>query len=180
TPLTPAEVLLRLSNPTKFFPYFSPLQREGYEIVSGSGDVLVFRKVREAGVATTEQTTASFAPAIEKPTIYKAPKVNPIDMMGRDPVVPSAYSSSPTGYLNYDYPGAEAEDKPPPPVSPLRRRNTVACDSQDFEPPKPRKKSRAKRILLGAVWVGGISYAIGVAGEFLKSGGGEGRGPKGQ
>ncbi|KAF6807083.1 conserved serine-threonine rich protein [Colletotrichum sojae] len=180
TPLTPAEVLLRLSNPTKFFPYFNPLQREGYEIVSGSGDVLVFRKVREAGVSTTEQTTASFAPTIERPTTYKAPKVNPIDMMGRDPVVPSAYSSSPTGYLNYDYPGAEAEDKPPPPLNPLRRRNTAACDSQDLEPPKPRKKSRAKRILLGAVWVGGISYAIGVAGESLKSGGSESRGPKGQ
>jgi len=74
TPLTPAEVLLRLSNPTKFFPYFSTLQREGYEIVSGSGDVLVFRKVREAETALQGQTTASFAPVIEKPTTYKAPK----------------------------------------------------------------------------------------------------------
>ncbi|WYZ46017.1 hypothetical protein EsH8_IX_000242 [Colletotrichum jinshuiense] len=74
TPLTPAEVLLQLSNPTRFFPYFSSLQREGYEIVSGSGDVLVFRKVREAETGTEEQTTASFAPAIEKPTTYQAPK----------------------------------------------------------------------------------------------------------
>ncbi|KAK2004435.1 hypothetical protein LX36DRAFT_649986 [Colletotrichum falcatum] len=74
TPLTPAEVLPRLSNPTRFFPYFSTLQREGYEIVSGSGDVLVFRKVREAETAPKGQTTASFAPAIEKPTTYKAPK----------------------------------------------------------------------------------------------------------
>ncbi|KAK2028015.1 hypothetical protein LX32DRAFT_640409 [Colletotrichum zoysiae] len=74
TPLTPAEVLLRLSNPTKFFPYFSTLQREGYEIVSGSGDVLVFRKVREAETGLRGQTTASFAHGIEKPTTYKAPK----------------------------------------------------------------------------------------------------------
>ncbi|GKT61633.1 hypothetical protein ColTof4_02733 [Colletotrichum tofieldiae] len=179
TPLTPAEVLLRLSNPTKFFPYFSTLQREGYEIVSGSGDVLVFRKVREAETATKGQTTASFAPAIERPTTYQAPKVNPIDMMGSDPVVPSAYSSSPTGYLNYDYPGAETTEKPPPPFSPLRRRNTISCDRQDFEPPRPRKRSRAKKIVLGAAWVGGISYAIGVVGEYFTTGGSDGKGPKG-
>jgi hypothetical protein len=53
SPLTPAEVLLRLSNPTKFFPHFEPLQAQGYEIVSGSGDVLVFRKVRPAGAGPT-------------------------------------------------------------------------------------------------------------------------------
>ncbi|KAK1658222.1 hypothetical protein BDP55DRAFT_759199 [Colletotrichum godetiae] len=179
TPLTPAEVILRLSNPTKFFPYFSTLQKEGYEIVSGSGDVLVFRKVREAETASKDQATASFAPAIEKPTTYQAPKVNPIDMMGSDPVVPSAYSSSPTGYLNYDYPGAETTEKPPPPFSPLRRRNTISCDSQDFEPPKRPKRSRAKKVVLGAVWVGGISYAIGVVGEYFKTGGKDGHGPKG-
>ncbi|KAI8277067.1 hypothetical protein K4K60_007180 [Colletotrichum sp. SAR11_57] len=171
TPLTPAEVLLRLSNPTKFFPYFSPLQKEGYEIVSGSGDVLVFRKVREAEITP-------FTPTIEKPTTYQAPKVNPIDMMGSDPVVPSAYSSSPTGYLNYDYPGAEAEDKPPPPFSAVRRRNTISCDRQDFEAPRRPKKRRARKILLGAAWVGGISYAIGVVGEYFKTGGEDGRGPK--
>ncbi|KAK1640710.1 hypothetical protein BDP81DRAFT_368708 [Colletotrichum phormii] len=179
TPLTPAEVILRLSNPTKFFPYFSTLQKEGYEIVSGSGDVLVFRKVREAETASKEQAAVSFAPAIEKPTTYQAPKVNPIDMMGSDPVVPSAYSSSPTGYLNYDYPGAETTEKPPPPSSPLRRRNTISCDSQDFEPPKRPKRSRAKKVVLGAVWVGGISYAIGVVGEYFKTGGKDGQGPKG-
>ncbi|KDN65438.1 hypothetical protein CSUB01_03937 [Colletotrichum sublineola] len=179
TPLTPAEVLLRLSNPTKFFPYFSTLQREGYEIVSGSGDVLVFRKVRKAEADLQGQTTASFAPTIEKPTTYKAPKVNPIDMMGSDPVVPSAYSSSPTGYLNYDYPGAETIEKPPPPFSPVRRQNTVSCDSQDFEQPRAPKRSRAKKIILGAAWVGGISYAIGVVGEYFTTGGSDGRGPKG-
>ncbi|TDZ28442.1 hypothetical protein C8035_v007461 [Colletotrichum spinosum] len=179
TPLTPAEVLLRLSNPTKFFPYFSPFQKEGYEIVSGSGDVLVFRKVREAVSSSPELITARFAPTIEKPTMYKAPKVNPIDMMGSDPVVPSAYSSSPTGYLNYDYPGAEAEDKPPPPFSSPRRRNTISGDAQDLKAPKRQKRSRVKKVVLGAVWVGGITYAIGVVGEYFNTGGSDGKGPKG-
>ncbi|OLN95832.1 hypothetical protein CCHL11_02688 [Colletotrichum chlorophyti] len=179
TPLTPAEVLLRLSNPTKFFPYFSPLQKQGYEIVSGSGDVLVFRKVRDAEAVSNEQTSVSFAPTIEKPTTYKAPKVNPIDMMGSDPVVPSAYSSSPTGYLNYDYPGAETVDKPPPPFSSLGQRHTISSGTQNTEPPQRPKKSRTKKVVLGAAWVGGISYAIGVVGDYFKTGGNDGKGPKG-
>ncbi|KAJ4287840.1 hypothetical protein N0V88_007550 [Collariella sp. IMI 366227] len=35
SPLTPAEVLLRISNPAKFFPHFAPLQAKGFEIVAG-------------------------------------------------------------------------------------------------------------------------------------------------
>lgn len=46
--LHPTEVLPRLNNPAKFLPYFSEMQNEGYEIVSGGGDILVFKKVRDA------------------------------------------------------------------------------------------------------------------------------------
>ncbi|ATY61381.1 hypothetical protein A9K55_009008 [Cordyceps militaris] len=42
---TPAEAIMRLSHPAKFLPHFQPLQAHGYEIVSGRGDVLVFRRV---------------------------------------------------------------------------------------------------------------------------------------
>lgn len=85
TPATPAEILLRVSNPSKFFPYFSTLQAEGYEIASGGGDVLVFRKVREGSVSA--QGTSS--------------TINPIDMMGRSS--PSNFAS-PTGFVNYESP----------------------------------------------------------------------------
>ncbi|KAK4248344.1 hypothetical protein C7999DRAFT_40484 [Corynascus novoguineensis] len=61
-PLTPAEILLRISNPAKFFPHFAPLQAQGFEIVSGSGDVLIFRKVR-GGIPTAE-TGASSASSV--------------------------------------------------------------------------------------------------------------------
>ncbi|EHK20691.1 uncharacterized protein TRIVIDRAFT_154157 [Trichoderma virens Gv29-8] len=42
------DVLLRLSHASKFLPYFKPLQEHGYDIVSGGGDVLIFRKNRPA------------------------------------------------------------------------------------------------------------------------------------
>jgi hypothetical protein len=82
---TPAEALLRVSNPSKFFPYFSALQAEGYEIASGRGDVLVFRKVR-SGAASAEGSGST---------------INPIDMMGRS--APSNFAS-PTGFVNYESP----------------------------------------------------------------------------
>ncbi|KAG6004079.1 hypothetical protein E4U21_001424 [Claviceps maximensis] len=86
TPATPAEVLLRVSNPSKFFPYFSTLQAEGYEIASGSGDVLVFRKVR-GGTAFNDAPGST---------------VNPIDMMGSRSGANNF--ASPTGYVNYELP----------------------------------------------------------------------------
>ena len=51
SPATPADVLVLLSHPAKFFPYFKALHAQGYEIVSGGGDVLVFRQSAKAAAA---------------------------------------------------------------------------------------------------------------------------------
>ena len=40
----PTEVLSRLKRPAKFVPYLKALQTEGYDIVNGSGDLLVLKK----------------------------------------------------------------------------------------------------------------------------------------
>ena len=42
--LHPSDVLPRLSNPAQFLPYFEEMRKEGYEIVSGGGDILVFKR----------------------------------------------------------------------------------------------------------------------------------------
>ncbi|KAL4738885.1 hypothetical protein BDV11DRAFT_128098 [Aspergillus similis] len=42
--LHPTEVLTRLENPAKFLPCLNQMHAEGYEIVSGGGDILIFRK----------------------------------------------------------------------------------------------------------------------------------------
>ncbi|KAI1760987.1 hypothetical protein GGR53DRAFT_507200 [Hypoxylon sp. FL1150] len=169
TPLTPAEVLLRLSNPTKFFPHFAPLQAEGFEIVSGGGDVLVFRQVRPGKVAHTRSSTP----------------VNPIDMMGKPTALPNAAAFvSPTGFVNYDMPLVEEETQP----APFRSNIDVRREEPVFSGPKSptpeelkdrRKKSVGKRVLIGGAWVAGISYAIGVVSEYFLTGGTDGRGPTG-
>ena len=205
--LTPAEVLLRLSNPAKFFPHFAPLQAQGFEIVSGSGDVLVFRKVRGAVVedASAMPTRLSdsngLAATLPKPSSPSAypptPGVNPIDMTGHSAwhnMSPaSANFASPTGYVNYDFPalrddgGSRLPPSPPPPPSPNVRSHVDAGRKEPaFRGVKHSRESEANgrkgvatRVLVGALWVGAVSYALGVVGEYFKTGGIDGMGPRG-
>ncbi|TGJ82617.1 hypothetical protein E0Z10_g6159 [Xylaria hypoxylon] len=171
SPLSPTEVLLRLSNPTKFFAHFAPLQAEGFEIVSGGGDILVFRQVRPAKAGTQGGTTY----------------VNPIDMMGRSAAVPNAAAFvSPTGFVNYDMPRVEEPAGPPFRSNiDVRREETVFSgqkSSSGDKESKKRKKQRmnvGERIIVGGAWVAGISYALGVVSEYFHTGGTDGKGPTG-
>ncbi|KAI0478869.1 hypothetical protein GGR56DRAFT_347482 [Xylariaceae sp. FL0804] len=153
-PLSPAAVLLRLSNPTKFLPYFEPLQAEGFEIVSGSGDLLVFRKVRTA----------------RSMQMNKHP-VNPIDMMGKPMAFPNAAAfASPTGFVNYDVPRVEEEVQDPPFKSNItvRREEPVFSGPktpQDWRAPKRRKSGKVRRFFYGTLWVACIAYLLGLISE---------------
>ncbi|GJN80287.1 conserved serine-threonine rich protein [Purpureocillium lilacinum] len=152
---SPAAVLLRLSNPSKFLPHFAPLQSQGYEIVSGSGDMLVFRKVRPGSPEST------LAQAMGAP-------VNPIDMMGK-PV--TGNFASPTGFVNYDGVAGEGA-KPSPPLS-----EETYTGGRKYRGKK--KRSLGRKVVVGTVWVAGIAYAVGVLGEYFSTGGLDGLGPKG-
>jgi hypothetical protein len=167
--LTPAEVLLRLSNPAKFFPHFEPLKSQGYEIVSGSGDVLVFRKVRAAAAPSS---------LVEE---RKRKSTNPIDGMQSSPVVATGNFASPTGFVNHDLPGGSE----PPFKSNIdvRREEPVFSGKSNWQDgtsaSRQKTGGKAKRLLIGAAWVGACSYAIGVVAEFFRTGGMDGKGPQG-
>ena len=168
-PLTPAEILLRISNPAKFFPHFAPLQAQGYEIVSGSGDVLIFRKVRDG--PTTAPAGAG---------------VNPIDMTGEqrngDYSVAAGRFASPTGFVNYDLPPAVGRQRA---QAAARDRESAADATTDKERAttgdvrKKGKRSLPRKVAIGAACLAGSAYSIGVVSEYFKSGGVDGKGPKG-
>ncbi|ESZ93341.1 hypothetical protein SBOR_6268 [Sclerotinia borealis F-4128] len=161
--LTPAEVLLRLSNPAKFFPHFHSLQAEGYEIVSGGGDVLVFRKVRPARRLSSQAD-------------LKNNTTNPIDGMQ----VATGRFASPTGFVNHDLP--ESAEPPFKSNIDVRREEPVFSGKsswKDNSKSKRKKPGKTKRVLLGGAIVGGICYAVGVVTEFFRTGGVDGQGPQG-
>jgi hypothetical protein len=178
--LTPAEVLLRLSNPAKFFPHFQPLQSQGYEIASGSGDVLVFRKVREdipiAGIQSGAAPAASSVPHGRK-------VVNPIDGMQSVPQPATGNFASPTGFVNHDLPSdhpfiSGIDVRREEPVFSGRRAEWQDGDDVKEEPGRTSKKF-GRGLLVGAAWVAACSYAVGVVAEFFKTGGTDGKGPVG-
>ncbi|KAK8029158.1 hypothetical protein PG991_006214 [Apiospora marii] len=196
-PLTPSEVLVRMSNPTKFFPYFEPLRAEGFEIVSGSGDVLVFRKVREpesSSSSSSPSTTSSPASSSYSPettdatTTTTAPPINPIDMMGRQPLPKAAAFASPTGFVNYNDSFVDEGETPPRPP-PFRSQIDVRREEPVFSGPKvyadrrtkkkKKKPGLTKRVFVAGAWVAGLSYALGVVGEYFATGGVDGKGPTG-
>ena len=178
TPLTPAEALMRMSSPTKFLPHFGPLQAQGFEIASGSGDVMVFRKVQSSSAGS-------------KASVPTEAAVNPIDMTGKEYVPPStANFVSPTGYVNLDLPpiyensSASTTELPSPPPSSATHRKAASERFQSnigvrreepvFSGPKhardfaAKKPGMAKRMFVGATWVAGVSYGLGLASEYLK------------
>jgi hypothetical protein len=192
-PLTPAEVLLRISNPARFFPHFAPLQAEGFEIVSGSGDVLIFRKVREANpqahqtspapmeAITSTAAATSHAAVSSSPAVTAHAAVNPIDKTGglMDYTVAAGRFASPTGFVNYDLPPPNAyHAESAESGSSVRPDESVSrAKKADYE--ERKHASLPKRVAVGAAWLAGISYSIGVVAEYFKTGGADGKGPKG-
>jgi hypothetical protein len=90
--------------------------------------------------------------------------------------------ASPTGFVNYDLPplGESSAKSTPRFVSGIDvRREEPVFSGGKAERQSGTKKKLPKRIAVGAAWVAGVSYALGVMGEYFKTGGADGNGPKG-
>ncbi|ROW13984.1 hypothetical protein VPNG_04091 [Cytospora leucostoma] len=192
--LTPADALARLSNPARYLPYFASLEAEGYEIVSSTGDVLIFRMVRSSSSKIDQEAPVEhqLASRDAESQAFET-RINPIDMTGRAKFSPaSANFASPTGYVNYEnLPEMEASNLPPPPPRikyniDVQREEPVFSgskarrhDGQSDQDGKNKKHGVGKRLVVGGAWVAGISYALGVVSDYFTTGGVDGSGPKG-
>lgn len=189
-PLSPADALLRLSNPSKFFPHFAGLQAQGYEIVAGSGDVLVFRKVRAGSAIPSleEKTLSESMTAAEAAAEERKRLTNPIDGTQASPVAATTGDfASPTGFVNHDLP--RGSETPFESGINVRREEPVFSGRRNWEDSdaagrRGKKKGRkgtgrGRKVLVGAVGVAGVSYAVGVISEFFRMGGMDGKGPQG-
>jgi hypothetical protein len=175
------EVLLGLNSPARFLPYFSRLQAEGYELIRGNGDVVVFKKVRGASAAPAAETDKSSPPA------YSYRDMNPIDG------TTTGNYASPTGFVNHDpiVAPSQAEEvsnspKPSSGAAKVTRQEPVFSGGQRWQEhtESPARKSGrvrrvVRRVFWGAIWVGACSYAVGVVVEFFTTGGSGGLGAVG-
>ncbi len=157
SPLHPTDVLSRLNNPAKFLPYFQGLQDQGYEIVSGSGDILVFKKVRDAVAGATTNSVAQ--------TVTEAAQSTEKPMQKEGPTVVENFSSKPA---------------PAPTTSPIVRRqeDVFSGSGQSWHQEEAssdtvessegawfRIKRGIRRVFFTGLAIGGVAYAIGAVAE---------------
>jgi hypothetical protein len=164
SPLHPTEVLSRLNNPAKFLPYFQGLQDEGYEIVSGSGDILVFKKVREVLASTNTDASPQIATTTAK--------------------LPDAPMQKDAATVLEEFPSKPAPAPPAPPSNPrVRRQEDVfsgagktwhqeeAQSESNSGSKKPsegawyRIKTGIRRVFFTGLATAGIVYTIGAVAE---------------
>lgn len=177
--LPPPEALLRLSNSSEYIPYLAKLQAEGFEIESGHEKGLLFRKVRPSlPQAEFLPTSASAEPARANYT-----PVNPIDMTGSPRHISSASPNfgTPNGFTTF---GPVSDLTTPQQARfqsniEVRRTEPVFSGPKDESRSKGKKSGMGKRLIVGATWVAGVSYALGVVGEYFTTGGIDGKGPTG-
>ncbi|KAI9753767.1 MAG: hypothetical protein M4579_005001 [Chaenotheca gracillima] len=129
--ISPPEIVSRLSHPAKFLPYFSSLEADGFEIISGTGDVLVFKKVRDP--------VKSSAPATEEPSLASPSfsSINPIDG------TTTGNFASPTGFVNHDsvFPEAQQQQQKQKPESAAPVPQSDPVESVESTPSPPRNHS---------------------------------------
>lgn len=180
---TVVEALSGLTNPAKFLPHFASLQNAGYEIISGSANLLIFQKtdVEKLSETSTDEHVPEFKDRYSMPT-------NPID--GTTPQ--TGNFASPTGFVNYDSvlstPDSEEgttwqnSPRPPEPSDKAQREETVFSggwrDPHDEKFGKgasvkdrqrrKRRWRRTKRMIWVGSWVAGCCYIIGVTSEVFR------------
>jgi hypothetical protein len=134
--LHPTEVLTRLANPAKFLPCLNQMHAEGYEIVSGGGDILVFRKAPAASLKTID--------SLARPTQEHSTES-----------AQSAHKDVQDGNLSYQ-------------DAPSKQSRKI--------PQRPTVTKVLRRMLVGGLATGGTCYALGVVGEYFRTGGKDGFG----
>ncbi|KAL2832440.1 hypothetical protein BDW59DRAFT_105030 [Aspergillus cavernicola] len=145
--LHPTDVLTRLTNPAKFLPCLNQMHVEGHEIVSGGGDILVFRKVPKTEIqpishvhkVETDQE-GSIKPGYSEIGMPQQPK----------------HDGFYTGNLS-DHP-------------------LSAGKSHRESPPKSKVRKVLRRMLISGAATAGTFYAIGVVSEYFRTGGEDGWG----
>jgi hypothetical protein len=167
SPLSPAEALSRLNNAAKFLPHFSALQNAGYEIVSGTGDLLIFKKVRD--VVADEPEAASLATNLPPWEIEL--------QEAQSPSPAPAPSNSPTKS------GSSTKTiKRTEPVFSGQSANTASSalsgsgsSSSESGPKAKSKRSKMSLIFWGALWTGASATAYSVVRNFFREGNAEER-----
>ena len=126
-PISIAQALSQLYQPARWTQHFANLQREGYQVVHAREDVLVLKKVKDAGKAAEAPKASPTA----VPHEIQSP-VNPVDgtsRLSKDIRPVTGDYANPTGYVNLDI----AQELASKPVGQSTERASAYEDAFDNE-----------------------------------------------
>lgn len=144
--LCPSDVLRRLSNPAQFLPYFEEIRKEGYEIVSGAGDILVFKKFSDVEKKPSDKSSLE----------TKEHEDIPADEVLKELQEQAALKSP---QLTQD----SSTETPKTETEPPRKQRSVFNNT-------------IRRMLFTGTAAAATCYAFGVVTEYFRTGGSDGRG----
>lgn len=212
----PADVLPCLNNPAKFLPHFAAMRQDGYEIVSGGGDILVFKKTRhpeaapdaavddEKSATTTATAKSSASPQTYGSTSDGAAKEGDLNKPNPKPTnntprtenendssspnqatrlvrrQETVFTGGPPNWSPYISPSSSS----PPPSSSASQFPNPSIPEDSSHPNSADSKeggsSRTPNVLSRVLFTGAATaatcYAVGVVGEYFRTGGEDGRG----
>ncbi|KAJ5090537.1 hypothetical protein N7532_009221 [Penicillium argentinense] len=173
----PHEIFSRLHNPAKFVPYFEQMQQDGYDIATGGGDIIVFKKISHAPLnpiispdvtARQEALDANIAKHIRHDSYDTVQPSHPSTFKP----FPAESSSEP--YAHH-YSRAEGSSSSGSNPKPFAHHYFRAEDQPKSSPDSSFRKTFRRMALTGTV-AGACCYAAGVVTEFFRTGGKDGYG----
>lgn len=145
-PLNATKILSKLHNPAKFLPHLQRLSKEGYEVVSGGSDMLIFQRVRSP---TTGSELAQIADGLED--VVNDDLAEALDEL---PKVDSTASPVPNG--------------------PRVKRQEVVFSGGRHKAKDGRNDNKSafgetiNRVLLGGALTAGFCYFVGIVTEMIR------------
>ncbi|KAM3420047.1 hypothetical protein BST61_g3357 [Cercospora zeina] len=107
TPISIPEALSQLYQPARFIPEFAELQKQGFQVIYGTKDLLIFRKAQSntesakpvvASIPALEDHGLVAPTSVEPAAASSAPKINPVDKTGYEEPATGSFAS-PTGFV---------------------------------------------------------------------------------
>lgn len=153
-PIPLGVALSNLTDPAKFLPQLASLQREGYEPVASTSNLLVLRLRDDKNTKDASRRT---------------PRPNPID--GTTIPLPPTPTMSPTGYINLDpvmeKPAVNKKLSPRNKDDKKVRRTEPVFSGERSRREGPKGQS-VRTVLTTLIWATAACYVAGVAGEVAK------------
>ncbi|KAI9704855.1 MAG: hypothetical protein M1836_006635 [Candelina mexicana] len=197
--LSPSSVLLRINRPTEFFPYITSMQADGYEIVSGRDDMLVFQKMHEGSTPLPGKSPSTEAGSVvsqAQPSFTSTKNLNQrrtSDTSARRPTTNTTANHPPLSHRSPPKPTITSTAIPSALNTVTREEDVFSGSSRKWQDEanddshnnnnrgskKGKVRKAARRVFWVGVWTAGCAYAVGVVAEYFRTGGANGLGPQG-